>query len=489
MINTSNFKFDVSLTTESFKEKPSSDDVRKLRFKRTTTTLGEFCDAITQGYGYVGIFNAPETFTMHDKTSTNFQYSYFVSVDIDHSQLEMDDVVSGMRFKPTIAYTSCNNGKDGDCRFRFVYLFDKAITSQEEYCNTVFSVLYANGIGVGEIDGKSFEVQQYFNGNGTGEIELLTNNIIYCKEDLKNYYIDYYCIKNKIKKGYKENVNEDKVYKNIHYDSNDTFEFVNKDFEEDYDRLSIKNILEKYVSVFPNLERTQLPDADEDQMTIPLTDDFVSITRNWKNNRIVRIKDGESRRYKLFINGVLRRLINPEITYDNLVYNLLYELYHYYSNVEAKNIIGKAEIKAIAANAMKANLDDYQYLKGDDREYEVNQAYCIKHNQSKIAVSNTARKLKRWEKIGELYDFLMTDDENVALMRENGIPITKSTLIRWRVANGITKYKKERVALQKSTKCTKNVIKTQVADFQAFAKRQNNTIGQYKYSVKNCENT
>ena len=211
MINTSNFKFDVSLTTESFNDKPSSDEVRKLRFRRTTTTLGEFCDAITQGYGYVGIFNAPETFTMHDKTSANFQYSYFVSVDIDHSQEEMDNVVDNMRFKPTIAYTSCSNGKDGDCRFRFVYLFDKPITSQEDFCNTVFAVLYSNGIGVGDVDGKSFEVQQYFNGNGTGEIELSTNNIIYCKEDFNNYYIDYYYIKNKNKIEYKENVNRNKV--------------------------------------------------------------------------------------------------------------------------------------------------------------------------------------------------------------------------------------------------------------------------------------
>jgi hypothetical protein len=459
MINTSNFKFDVSLTTESFNDKPSSDEVRKLRFRRTTTTLGEFCDAITQGYGYVGIFNAPETFTMHDKTSGNFQYSYFVSVDIDHSQEEMENVVDNMRFKPTIAYTSCSNGKDGDCRFRFVYLFDKPITSQEDFCNTVFAVLYSNGIGVGKVDGKSFEVQQYFNGNGTGEIELQTNNIVYCKEDFDNYYIDYCYIKNKSKIEYKEKVNRNQFYKDIHYDSNDTFGFDNKEFEEDYIKLPTKDILEKYVGVFPNQERTPLPDADEDTMTIPLTNDFVSIIRNWKNNRIVRIKDGEGRRYKLFINGILRRLINPEITYDNLVYNLLYELYYYYSNVGAKNIIGKAEIKQIAANVMKANLDDYQYLKGADREYEVNQAYCVKHNQSKRSVSNTARKLKRWEKIGELYDFLMTDDENVALIRENGMPISKRTLIRWRAANGITKYQKDRVKLQiskTSPKCKEN---------------------------------
>jgi len=444
MINSNNYNFEVSLTTKSFDHKPDSSEVKNLKFTRTTTSVGDFCESIIDGYGYVGVFDAPGTFTMHDKTSSNFSHSWFTSIDIDHSQVEMQDMVDDMKFKPSIAYTSCSNGQDGDCRFRFVYLFDEPITSQEEYCNTVFAILYSNGIGVGDVDPKSFEVQQYFNGNGTGSIELISNNIIYSKVDYNKYYIDYYNIKNK-KKDIIKSDNKNKLIKDIQYDSNDTFEFTNKEFEKDFNDMSLKEIVEKYVGIFPDIQRTPLEDVDEDTMAVMLTEDFVSIKRNWRNingeRRLVKIKDGYGRRNKLFTNGILRRLINPDITYDNLVYNLLFEFYHYYTNENARNIIGKQEIREIADSVMREDLNKYSELKGDDREFEVNQEYCIKNNISKRSASNMFRKMIRWEKIGELYDGLMSDKENLEVMHQNGLKISSRTLKRWREANGMRRYK------------------------------------------------
>lgn len=447
MINTSNFIFEVSLTTRGFDHKPDSAEIRNLVFNRTSATIGEFCESIINGYGYVGIFNAPKTFSMHDKSSSNFSHSWFVSIDIDHSKIGMQDVLAGMRYQPTIAYTSCNNGQEGDCRFRLVYFFDEPIRSQEEYCNMVFAILYSNGIGVGNVDSKSFEVQQYFNGNGTGNIELITNDILYCKKDFNLYYINYYLIKGYMKKDIKESVNKHKSLKDIQYVSNDTFEFTDKEFEEDFKRLGIKEIIEKYIGVFPDIQRTPLQNVDEDTMAVLLPEDFVSINPKWKmidgEPRIVKIKDGEGRRNKLFTYGILRRLINPDISYDNLVFNLLSDFYNYFTNINAKNIIGKADIMAIAACVMKEDLGKYDHLRGTNKEFEVNLAYCEKHNVSKKSASNMFRKMMRWEKIGELYDCMMNDNDNLEVMHRNGVYISPSTLKRWKKANGIKRYKKK----------------------------------------------
>ncbi len=446
MTTTRNYTFEVSLTTKCFDHKPDSSEIRNLMFTRTSSTIGEFCDSIVNGYGYVGIFNAPKTFSMHDKSCSNFSHSWFVSIDIDHSQIGMQDMLTGMRYQPTIAYTSCSNGMEGDCRFRLVYLFDEPIRSQEEYCNTVFAILYSNGIGVGDVDPKSFEVQQYFNGNGTGNIELIPNDIIYCKNDFNLYYINYHLIKGYKKNNINESVNKHNPLKDIQYVSNDTFEFTNKEFEEDFYRLGLKEILEKYIGVFPDVQRTPLQDVDEDTMAVLLPEDFVSIKPKWKmvdgEPRIVKIKDGEGRRNKLFTYGILRRLINPGISYDNLVFNLLSDFYNYFTNNNAKNIIGKSEIRNIADRVMKEDLEKYDHLKGADKAFEVNMAYCEKYNVSKRSVSNVFRKMIRWEKIGELYDCMMNDHDNLEVMHRNGVNISPRTLKRWKEANGIRRYKK-----------------------------------------------
>lgn len=452
MINTRNFTFEVSLTTKCFDHKPDSAEIRNLMFTRTSSTIGEFCDSIVNGYGYVGIFNAPKTFSMYDKSSSNFSHSWFISIDIDHSKINMQDMLAKMRYQPTIAYTSCSNGQEGDCRFRLVYLFDEPIRSQEEYCNTVFAILYSNGIGVGDVDPKSFEVQQYFNGNGTGNIELIPNDITYCKKDFDLYYINYHLIKGYKKYNINESVNKNINIKDIQYVSNDTFEFTNKEFEEDFNRLCTKEIIEKYIGVFPDIHRSPLQDVDENTMAVLLPEDFVSIKPKWKmvdgSPRIVKIKDGEGRRNKLFTYGILRRLINPGISYDNLVFNLLSDFYNYFTNINAKNIIGKADIMAIAACVMKEDLDKYDHLRGTNKEFEVNQAYCEKHNVSRKSASNMFRKMMRWEKIGELYDCMMNDKENLKVMKKNGLPMSLSTLQRWKRENGISRYsrnKKKRI--------------------------------------------
>ena len=122
---------------------------------------------------------------------------------------------------------------------------------------------------------------------------------------------------------------------------------------------------------------------------------------------------------------------------------MLYELVYYISNFDAENIIGKKEIYNIARSVMKKDIAQYEGLKGTKRVFIINPNYCIKHGISKKKARAIASyALGNGDRIGELYDCSLTDKKNVEVMKQYGLDISLSSLKRWRVKNGITKYKK-----------------------------------------------
>ena len=440
MENTQDYKFWVSLSTQKFDHKPNRDtEVAKLRFSRIYTDVEGFAEGIAKGYCYTPIF-ANATFSMAEKTDRNFIYSSFISIDIDHANSDMNTMVDGLEYKPTIAYTSCSNGLDDKYSYRLIYCFSDKIEGCREYYNYVYTILKANKIQENDIDKRSLKASQYYNGNGCGNIDIKVSNIIYNKDDYIDFYKDYYNI----------NIEDSNKSINLTHNTppstimcyNDTF--INKDFENDYWNMKMEDILNKYSDVFSNIEHTPLPIVDDDTPFIKLPNDYIEIRRNWRkeDGNTAKIKDGENRRRKLFFNGILRRLIVPSITFDNLLYNLLYELVYYISNYKANNIIDKKEIFLIARSVMKADITKYEGMKGTDRRFIVNPSYCAKHGLNRKQVRNIACKMFRHHSIGEMYDFSKTDKENLEVMKEKGLKVSLATLKRWRKENDITKYKK-----------------------------------------------
>ena len=435
MKTTTDYKFEVCISDQTFDHKPNrTTEVPNLTFHQTTTNVEGLAIAVSKGYCYAPIFELRK-FDMKHKHAKEFRYSFFVSIDFDHVQVNMNSMVDALEYKPTFAYTSCSNGENGEYSYRLIYCFFDKLEGVDEYYSYVYAILKSNGLSTKDIDLGSREAERYYNGNGCGNIESYITNIIYDKEDFRDYYIQYHRpIKDK-------SINENHTY-NTQYNM-----FLNDTFEYDYRNMKMEDVLAKYIDVFPNMEHTPLQEVDDDTPYIIYPIGYIEIRRWWRkrlNGKPIKIRDGEGRRRKLFINGIIRRLINPQITFDNLLYNLLYELVYYHSNYGADNIIDKKEIAMIARDVMKQDMTKHEHLRGTDKKFMVNPKFCIKYGLSKNEVKNIASKMIRYNKIGELYDCSQTDKQNLEIMKENGLKVSLSTLKRWRKENGITSIKFEK---------------------------------------------
>lgn len=437
------YSFEVSLSIMTYDHKPNKDtEIPSMRFYKTTTDIGGFVNALADGHCYTTVFPF-ETFGFKgQKNDKNFLYSNFLSIDFDERDIDMTTFNDAVDYKPTIAYTTCSNGQEGKgFRYRFIYCFEDRFESVKEYRSYVQAVLDANNIPTKDVDPMTFVPSMMFVGNGCGNIEVSVNNILYSKKDFLLQYnniLKYNITSNNIILN-----NNIKPLNNIIL--NDTFS--DKQFEDDFWRMEIKDIITKYENIYPNIEHTPLPKTDADIPYILFPPNYVEITRDCRMNEdgvAKKLKDGHGRRKRLFDNGILRRMINPKITFDNIVYNLLYELHYYISNKEAENIIGKNEVFNIAIDVMKADLSKYNYKGVNDKEWIVNDEYCKKYDLSPNQVKNIARKAINHLKIHELYDKDLTDKENVEMMKGKGFEVSLSTLKRWKGENGITKHREKK---------------------------------------------
>lgn len=334
---------------------------------------------------------------------------------------------------PTVAYNTFSNGNNDLYCYRFVYVFQEPIESikQAKLYTLCLNEIISEELHI-KTDANACKPSQYF--NGTNDSNVFVSDCIY---ELDDFNIDDIKVSSKIIQEEHNNIG-----------LTDTFE-KDTTFEKDYwsNEMSFSKLCYKYDSIMPNIQNSKIDIPSEDEPFVDIPSDYREIHRYWyllvdekdrKTACIKKIGDGMGRRHKLFINGIIRRLINPQITFDNLLHNLVWEFITYmYNN---GNHITKLDIWNIAKNVMNTDLTRYSTLGTTKRKWMVNPYFASKHNMSKREVINKFKHNKK-QYIGEFYDVSLTDKENIKVMKEYGLEISLITLKRWRKENNITKYK------------------------------------------------
>ena len=461
MLFNKNFKFNISISTECYKKKLESKEVKYVTYNRQQeTTIDELLDAVLNGYWFCGVFRngGQKVWGLKNiKTLHNFCYNNLVSLDIDNQNVPMNVFIDNLTYKPTFAYTTPNNGLKG-YRYRLVYAFDVPIKGVDNY-NTVRNAIeeaFKRDGYISVIDEQAKPAERQMGGT-IPTADTYTSYCVYnAPKDFGVYLQHVYdtdcnpfemprpnptvtsnnesTIKNNIRKEKKDNIN-----------LNCTFE-IDQTFLEELRVMRPLDFINKWGKVYDYYTHSEL-DFKDGYALIP--DDYIEIYRSWfvveenekKHSRVHKWVDGEQRRKHLFIAALIMRKIRPSITLEHLMFNLVVERQHYYNN--ADNQLNNEVLYSIAKRVINTPLEkitlNSKKKKGKfvvDKEYWAE--YGVNANQAKQIIRG---KMKDYE-IANLYDCSLTDKQNVEVMKEYGLNIHINTLKNWRKKYGISKYNK-----------------------------------------------
>lgn len=449
-------KFEISISNDCIKDK-DSDVWNRITYTKRQIRLSELKELIIKQYAFCGVFEN-DVITQNEKYKHCWEYSYIIPIDLDNRKMPYDEfinIIEDSDIMPNMAYKTQNNGIKGN-RYRLLYVFDEPIRNAKLY-----KQIY---------DGLIKEIERLTNERNKDNCGgVITQSFAGSNQSDNIFYCDLYNSIESVKKQFairtlnisdkhqriaeaKASGKQQQIKQTRHNFDFSDYTLKYDEFAIDFNCMNILDIIEKYNNKYVNYEQTQLNSVSSDVPYILIPKDYTQIRRYWylvdndkrtnKDAHIRKICDGMQRRKKLFINAILRRLIYKEISFDNLLYNIICE-FHYYM-INNGNKIYRKDLFDIVKNAYNEDLSKWEHLREGNKEktFIVNSEYCAKYGITKKSAVRKAMKEIKSNEIGLLYDCSLSDKENIRVMKDNGLKISLRTLKNWRKEHGITIYDK-----------------------------------------------
>ena len=426
-IASSDYTFNVSVSTTTYENKEAFVAAsKKLVYRKQPVDIGSMCQLIKEGHSFCHCFDDnDEPFTNSTKTQANFRYTSCIAYDIDDNTLPMEEYLTTLTYQPTIAYTTTNDGIKGN-RYRLVYCFDGKVKGVGRY-QTLFDTVKMES-GIGELDNCTHSPAQAFFGNALPTCRMVCTNYVYNIPTATSTTTEK-----------REKVSKQTMYIPILKEGESVI-VCNDTFMNDFEHLSLRKFVSTYYGKYRHIEESDVVFCNG---YAPIDENYIRIYRKWDVNtrRIHKWQDGEGRRKKLATAALIIRKIKPDITAEHLIYCLAYEVTYYYENYD--DVLNKAFIMRVAEAALEKPINEITIRGHDKRKYKVDKDYWKSLGVSPKAAVAKARAVWNDERIGELYDYQLTDKENVEVLAKFGQKVSVSTIKRWRKKHGITKYNKK----------------------------------------------
>ena len=267
--------------------------------------------------------------------------------------------------------------------------------------------------------------------------DLRTNNIIGSSPDCETtlnpniydfqVFIDYYTTHH----SHDEEIPIEKKDKKEKKKKEHQYSQLEKKFEADFHRLSADEFIEKYSKKYYSTYLRSLKSAlyiSEDQEYFTYPDDYQQVFRKWSitedgRRTVVRYAIGEDRKCKLFKTARQMVCNIPDITLENLVFNLVVEREHYYEN--ADNKITDEVILQTAKNALTST---HTLKPSKHPTFSVNKDFWAEQGLTANQAKQIIRKKLKDEEILNVYDFSKSVKENLETLHTLGIKVGKSKL-------------------------------------------------------------
>lgn len=424
-------KFSISLSRTRYAQKPTTTQWAKVSYTMVETTASEFLEYMAQGYCYTQLYNR-ETFSQTDKTKANWVGQQVITFDVDNvsGQYQMEDFVSTLSYKPSIAYTSANdhapksNEDKAHARFRLLYILDEIITNEDTVHGIYdkISSTFDTSFFEGRSDHCGRSIAQQFYGNGTSSMRGMMNDVVYSVSD----FGDVSSIVSVPSKRRERKVTAQEL----------SSAKVDRDYLKDLYRLSQTEFLDRYACTYELIFESKV--SYNEWGYAKLGGDYVKIETPFKFDTAkgicvpMKFRDGQQRRRKLFLRGMMRKKIKPTICIEELIYNLVFDRYHYFDNDDG--ILTDGLIVEIAENVMNS---DYDIDTTTKHKFKVDKQFCQDNDISPNQYKQMVRKMIGDDRIDKFYRSSVSVKDNLQRLKLLGKEVGKSKLYSYVKERGI----------------------------------------------------
>lgn len=473
------YKFSVSISREGYNSKEEVTTCltrggakglgkEPMAFKEQTVTIDEFANYAITGHSFCNLFNvenkkyAPETtsdkvkivykdengnenkkggqyliyqsgknkgyFKMSAKRNDLFKGSYTVFVDIDKESYSDDisEYIGALTYTPTVTYTSFSDKVDKEKtgysrRFRMVYVFDSMLTKEEFYHISDCIIADIQDMTNEELyDDCGSDPVQYFNGANPVDHECYKSYLVYSVTDFPELT-------------WAEQLMEDDEDDDICKKCDEAVEF-NGDFIEDLkNRKDLDKVLHYWFHKGGYNYFTK-PEINFDGKDYARVEDYMELLYMPK-----KIEDGCKRRKKLLIRAILRRLIKPEVTPDELLYNMIIDVQRFFDNTDG--VLDLDCLMVRVQRAYCADLDEFKEKFVNGKTCRMSKFVVNPDIEDKKSVISKARTEITDSTIAENYDVTKSVKENLEILKDKGFEISERHLYRWVKKNDIKTVK------------------------------------------------
>ena len=405
----------ISISNKQFTSKPTNvgAEFYIVKFETKAINYNDFKTIIEEGYALsCNCKDEVYPYVNYDK-ALNYKGVQYVLIDIDECELTYDEIVQNMEFKPSFAHTSYSHmspSKGGKNCYHFYFILNEEIKTIKDY-NFYFHKFSKS---IEKIIDKRVTLPYrlvFTNHKSNSNFELIDNQIVYNIDDLSIMNCDV--------------VNEENTD-----DLSIEVEEEESNFQKDIKLLKRSELIEKYKDVINYHRATQIEVEDNVSFINLEGVEYYEVFNKLKFDNINKksiknkVKIGK-RHHQLFLDAIQLKAINTNITLDELVFALIYEVYNFYDNSD--NELTNKVIIATAKSVMNGEYIATQSKK----KTKVNRKFFKNFIGKQQEKSGIARRDKKDSEIGEMIDLNLTFEENLKMLKENNIKIEKRRLIEF----------------------------------------------------------
>lgn len=429
----------------------SKGSANRIQFKTAERSIEDFQDIVSSGHTLA--YQCVEDDVMNRKA--NYIGTDFIIIDIDSTDLTIDEVVERTTYKPTIIHTTFSNlteRKGNKYCYHLIYCMTETLYGEQNF-DSAFAHFCC---GIEDlVDSKAKDCHRItFTSNSTlpnYEYRLIGNT--YSATTIGDAPNDYSstigCLSNSKEDSSVKKRDSSSIYYSL-YNMNEEDRSLTVSSEEfeldqvfltDLTTLPRKDFIYKYSSTYEYITYTPPTVTSETLEGIVYADyrgiDYYELPSLWRTNDFgdrerQKVEIGD-RTTQLYVEANIFILIKPDISKEHLVYDLVRDVYENYNNSD-----GQFTNHYILSMTENVWLHRNEFIGHPiPRKFKILKSPIGMTKQSCVGI---VRRLLKDESIGSLVDMSLSIEENLIELRKLGVKVKKNRLLKFIKDNHLDDY-------------------------------------------------